>query len=293
MQTPAAEIELTPSLIEELLTQQAPEFAQLPLSYLSEGWDNTIFRLGDEFLLRMPRREVAVSLIRHEQRWLPKLAKALPIAVPTPVFAGQPQGKFPWPWSIIPWFKGQPAAETTLADEEAERLASFYQYLHQLAPADAPVNPSRGGPLSSKAAATTERLTRLQQQGLLDARIQNIWEDALAAPTYEDAPRWLHGDSHPKNMLVYAGRFSAIIDWGDITAGDVANDLAAFWMLFDRHEVRQRALLQYGADVATIRRARGWAVFFGAILLEIGLQTPDLVFEQVGRFTLNNLYNSA
>jgi aminoglycoside phosphotransferase (APT) family kinase protein len=42
---------------------------------------------------------------------------------------------------------------------------------------------------------------------------------------------WLHGDLHPANILVDRGSISAVIDFGDITAGDPAADLAVAWML--------------------------------------------------------------
>ena len=45
---------------------------------------------------------------------------------------------------------------------------------------------------------------------------------------------WLHADPHPANLLVGAdGRLAALIDFGDLTSGDPATDLAAAWMVFD------------------------------------------------------------
>ena len=67
------------------------------------------------------------------------------------------------------------------------------------------------------------------------------------------------------------GRIAAIIDWGDITSGDVTTDSAAFWMLFDG-TARQYALAAYGdIEQATRARAKGWAVSFGAVLLDTGM----------------------
>jgi aminoglycoside phosphotransferase (APT) family kinase protein len=37
---------------------------------------------------------------------------------------------------------------------------------------------------------------------------------------------WLDGDLHPGNMLVIGGRLSGVIDFGDLTSGDPATDLA-------------------------------------------------------------------
>jgi aminoglycoside phosphotransferase (APT) family kinase protein len=80
------------------------------------------------------------------------------------------------------------------------------------------------------------------------------------------------GDLHPRNILVEEGVISGIIDWGDLTSGDCATDLASIWMLFAEPNARQAALAAYGGlSKATINRAKGWAVFFGVMLLETGL----------------------
>jgi aminoglycoside phosphotransferase (APT) family kinase protein len=85
-------------------------------------------------------------------------------------------------------------------------------------------------------------------------------------------PTWLHGDLHPRNVLVENGVITGIIDWGDITSGDCATDLASIWLLFAEPHTRQAALAAY-ADLseATLQRAKGWAVLFGVMLLESGL----------------------
>lgn len=289
MKTPAAEIGLSLIQVRELLERQAPAFVHLPVRYLAEGWDNVIYRLGEKYLLRIPRRQLGADLLKQEQKWLPVLGKGLPIDVPIPLFSGQPEEWFPWPWSITPWFLGNTAAETLPVPSEAMRLAEFYRTLHQPAPPNAPENSSRGVSLSAKSTLTNQRLERLVKEQLVPVGIYELWEKALAAAAFEGPARWLHGDSHPKNILVYQGKLSAIIDWGDVTSGDVATDLAAFWMLFGDQKTRRKALQQYGVDEATFLRAQGWAVFFSAILLEVGIHTPDPLFEQVGRFTLANL----
>lgn len=68
---PAADIEVTEPLVRRLLTEQFPDLAGLPLRLAASGWDNSIFRLGSNLTVRLPRREAAAHLIEHEQRWLP------------------------------------------------------------------------------------------------------------------------------------------------------------------------------------------------------------------------------
>jgi len=72
--------------------------------------------------------------------------------------------------------------------------------------------------------------------------------------------------------LAQEGEITGIIDWGDVSTGDPATDLAAFWMLFSDPVARERALHVYGADADTVLRAKGWAVLFAVMLLDTGLQ---------------------
>jgi aminoglycoside phosphotransferase (APT) family kinase protein len=100
---------------------------------------------------------------------------------------------------------------------------------------------------------------------------------------------WLHGDLHPRNVLVEQGTISGVIDWGDITSGDRATDLAAIWMLFDEPQARRMALTAYGdLSAATLARARGWAVHFATILLDSGL-VDNPRHALIGELTLRRL----
>ncbi|MEM8769936.1 MAG: phosphotransferase, partial [Pseudomonadota bacterium] len=87
---PEAELEVTEALARRLLEAQHPDLAELPLSVLDSGWDNVMFRIGEELTLRIPRREVAAQLLINEQTWLPKLAPSLPLPVSAPVRTGEP-----------------------------------------------------------------------------------------------------------------------------------------------------------------------------------------------------------
>jgi aminoglycoside phosphotransferase (APT) family kinase protein len=288
METPASEIVIDEALVRTLLEKQHPDLAHLDLRYLSEGWDNTIYQLGEQYLVRLPRRQQALAYLLREQEWLPLLAPSLPIPTPAPLRLGQAQGNYPWPWSITPWFPGQAAAEALPDAEEAPRLAHFLQALHQLAPDNAPFNPHRACTLNERADLTEARIERFLSSGFISNKISKIWEEALLAVDEQAPKRLIHGDLHPKNIVTHEGKFAAIIDWGDFTAGDPATDLASFWMLFGDPNARRAGLAVYAPHPALLARAKGWAVFFGAILLDIGLG-GDPVFEQVGRFTLRNL----
>ena len=270
---PAAEVAVDEALVRTLLAAQFPQWADLPLAPLAFGWDNVVMRLGDDLLVRLPRRELAAALVEHEQRWLPHLAPGLPLAVPAPVGCGRPDCGYPWSWSVVPWLPGEVAATHPPASqaEAARALGAFVRALAQPAPADAPRNAYRGVPLADRAEVTEERFAALGLSS--DEAVQAAWRAALEAPAWDGPPMWLHGDLHPANLLVDGGRLAAVIDFGDVCAGDPASDLAVAWMLFDG---AARAEFRRGVepDDATWTRARGWAVLLGAAILANSADNP-------------------
>jgi len=269
--TPLAEVEIDEALVRGLLADQMPELAEQPITLLDMGWDNVSFRLGATRILRMPRREVAVPLLENEQRWLPLLAPRLPIAVPAPIAVGGPGRGYPWSWSLLPWIPGQSADLDAPAADQAELFAGFLKALHRPAPDDAPNNIYRGVPLVDRADATVERMDRLRKTtNQITPEVEEAWRVALATPLATEST-WVHGDLHARNVLVDEGSLTGIIDWGDMTSGDGSTDLAAIWMLFNDHRARRRVLDAYDPPKTMILRARGWAVFFGVVLLDSGL----------------------
>ena len=286
--TPGAEFEITPGLVRALLLDQHPDLADLQPVWLTHGWDNVMFRLGSELVVRLPRRAAAAALLRNEQRWLPELAPRLPIPIPTPLRVGVPACGYPWRFSVLPWLAGEAADLSPPDADQAEVLTDFLRALHQHAPESAPANAFRGVPLAHRERATEDRVSRLRARTDRITRvISAIWRDALCATPTEDVV-WLHGDLHPRNMLVENGRLNAIIDWGDVTAGDAATDLASFWMLFEERSTREAAIRFYSPDDATLRRARGWAIVFAAALLDTGL-VDDPRHEKIGHDTFRRL----
>jgi len=267
---PDAEIEISESLVFDLLAAQHPDLTSLPIQPLASGWDNVMYRLGDEFTVRVPRRQMGAELIRNEQVWLPELAPQLPLPIPAPLRLGSPTDFYPWQWSVLPWLPGEPADQQPLAASEAATWADFLLALHTTAPADAPVSTVRGIPIDRRIESTQIRIERLQQKDLYPEQLDRIWQQGLAAPPAVDK-RWVHGDLHTQNVLVAQGRISAVIDWGDMNGGDVATDLASIWSLFETPASRELILERYNPDPPLLARAKGWAVIFGVVLLDLGL----------------------
>jgi len=299
---PAAEVEVTADLVRRLLAAQHTDLAGLPVEPLANGWDNTLFRLGDALVARLPRRALGASILVNEQRWLPSLAPRLPLPVPVPVRTGVPGEGYPWPWSVVPFLPGTPAADGPPFDPRrvAADLGGFFGALHVPAPQDAPANPYRGVPLERRAAGFEQNLAVLDLAALDVAvpgsggracrdLVLSAWEAALAVPVWDGPPVWLHGDPHPANVLIDNGRVSGVIDFGDITAGDPASDLSLAWMLLpaSRHDDFRAAYAAAGGKSigeATWARGRGWALNLAIVLLAWSADNPRL--HDVGRRTL-------
>lgn len=60
-----SQIELSENQLRNMLDAQFPEFSDLELQPVANGWDNFIYRLGTSLLVRVPRRELGAQLIHN------------------------------------------------------------------------------------------------------------------------------------------------------------------------------------------------------------------------------------
>ncbi|AJT41115.1 aminoglycoside phosphotransferase family protein [Psychromicrobium lacuslunae] len=284
---PAAEVELNEILVAQLLREQHPDLAHLPIHTLANGWDNSVFRLGKDLLIRLPRREIAAQLILNEQQYLGQIAQLSSLKLPVPLRLGRPSATFPWAWSITPWFDGEPAIRSAPSEHGglATQLAEFINAIHRPAPPNAPRNPVRGVPLRQRDPAFRERVTPGRFERYQE--IMTCWQHALRVPEWQAEPFWLHGDLHSANILISEGQIAAIIDFGDMGCGDPAIDLAAGWMLFektDRERFRDLLKPQIIDDLELWQRARAWALNLATVMLT---QSDDSAeFLALGEHTL-------
>lgn len=292
---PRAEIDVQPSLVASLLADQHPDLAGLPLRPAGNGWDNALFRLGEDLVVRLPRRAAAEPLMVGEQRWLPGLTAQLTLPTSVPVRTGGPGAGYPWHWSVCRWIGG--AAGITVPRAERGRmarpLARFLLEFQQPAPADAPVSPvGRGGPLAARDDVVRLRLASLAAlPGVAAGRLVRAWDRALEAPAWAGTPLWLHGDLHPANVVVAPdGTPAGVVDFGDLCSGDPATDLAAAWLHFDaagRSAFRAELEGLRATDAATWARARGWALSMGTAMAASSDDSP--AFFSLGAETLTEV----
>jgi aminoglycoside phosphotransferase (APT) family kinase protein len=274
---PEAEVDVDAGLVRRLLAGQCPHLADEHVEGLAHGWDNEIFALGPDLLVRLPRRAASAELIEHEILALPRLAPRLPVPVPVPVFAGRPAHGYPWRWTVVPRLPGHRAADVAVAARTGAvpGLAAFLVALHTPAEADAPTNPFRGVALTSKLAAWEPRIRAVAGEEAL-----RRWKAQADAPAWPEPSVWLHGDLHPLNLLLHAeGSLAGVIDFGDVCAGDPASDLAVGWLLFDapaRAAFRADCALSGAYDESVWRRAWAWALGLSCIFTLASDDMPAL-----------------
>ncbi|PWH05241.1 hypothetical protein DEO23_14285 [Brachybacterium endophyticum] len=215
---------------------------------LGRGWDNTLWHAGSladgtRAVLRVPHREIARELLTREIAVLgdPRaLPAALPFARPRllgSLGAGEPGG----PVALLTWVDGELVADRIAHDgadaqDLGGRLARSLAALHRPAPAGTARSGVRGVPLATRSEALAAEDEHLDPP--TSRLIREIWTRGLDAPGWDGPDLLLHGDPHPGNLVIPSGPAGeahgraadeglGLIDWGDVTAGDPASDVAA------------------------------------------------------------------
>ena len=264
----ANEVPTDVSLVRRLIAAQFPHWSALPISPArTTGSDHALYRLGDELLVRLPRKEGVDRQIDRERTWLPGLGPNLPCAIPVPLAKGEPGEDYPFFWSVYRWLDGEnPATEELAASEPLARdLARFVAALQRIDPESGPAwgprNFLRGGPLALRDRETRAAIAGLE--GQVDSGAATAaWEEALRAEPWDGPPVWLHGDLTPENLLVQGSRLAAVIDFGCLGVGDPACDLMVAWAMLSA-PARKLFRSELDVDDATWARGCGWALSTG------------------------------
>jgi aminoglycoside phosphotransferase (APT) family kinase protein len=265
---------------EGLARRLLARFSELELKSVrpfAEGWDYTILLVDETWAFRFPRREIAVPGVVHEIAALPELAPSLPIAVPEPVFVGEPSDEFPWPFFGSALLPGRELGEAELSDdariEVGRQLARFLRRLHDAEVAYAlPVDGNRRGDMATRVPKTREQLAEVEAAG--------IWQrppslDPLLAEAERLAPSTIsavvHGDLHFRQVLVGEERsLTGVIDWVDVCRSDPAIDLSMLWSYLPP-VAREAFLSEYGSVTEEqLLRARVVALSLSAALALYG-----------------------
>jgi aminoglycoside phosphotransferase (APT) family kinase protein len=276
------------ALVARLISSQFSRWAALPVRAIErQGNDNRTFRLGEDKVVRLPSGAAYAPHVLVEYRCLSRLALELPIQIPEPLGLGQPDRTFPWHWSINRWLDGIEVAVASVDDlmTLASDLAEFLKALQGVDVAGAPEpnahNFFRGAHLSVYDSETMRCIGRLRDE--IDAEAAaKVWRRAMASK-WDRSPVWVHGDFAAPNLLVKDARLSAVIDFGQLAAGDPACDLAIAWAFLSA-ESRQAFRETIGLDEETWLRGRGWALW-KALLTLMTRRRGDPEWEAASRVT--------
>jgi aminoglycoside phosphotransferase (APT) family kinase protein len=283
----AAETIVDPALAAALLEEQFPDLAPVSVAALGAGWDNTAYLVNGSYVVRFPRRAIAVPLLEAEARLLPWIAGRVPLAVPVPVLVGRPGARFAWPFLGYRELPGTTACRLALDDgartAAAPALGSFLAALHALPVAEARARGAGGDTigrleLADKVPTALARLDDLA--GTVPPAEATAARALIAASAGIHAPAGevlVHGDLYARHLLLDAGaRPCGVIDWGDVHVGHPAVDLSLA-LGFLPPAARPAFLRAYGrtVDPATWRLARFRALWSALAIVGYGRDVGD------------------
>jgi aminoglycoside phosphotransferase (APT) family kinase protein len=279
--------------VQSLLKSQCPHLANLPLRpIISSGTDNALFRLGDEYVVRLPRVEWMPGSIdkniNKEYEWVPKIARLLTIPISEPLFRGAPSESYPLLWTVTKWNEGyNPHFEKNNEYEMlAKDLATFLNELHEIVLPNGPYS-RRGVSLKEVDTETRKALSELESEIDIQS-VTHLWNQLSNVSAWCNEPVWVHGDFLPGNILIQNNRLSAVIDFSDVGIGDPACDLVISWALFNAHSRNTFRKNLNNIDDNTWERGRGWALSIALIMLPYYKNTNPTLAE-LARKIINNV----
>lgn len=291
-----AEWEVSEELAIKLISSQFPQLASKTIQKIGHGWDNTVFRVGKEYIFRFPRRKIAINGLRMEGRILPKLIDYISIPYSVPLFFGESHFDYPSPFLGYTYLPGR--FPIGLTDEQrassTTALAQFLKSLHTF-----PVQIAMENRIQCDHRNITDIALRKEkmQRFISDISPHLSKEEYDALLNYlgqlktermEQKNVLLHGDLHFKNMLVDKnGKVSGIIDWGDVNIGHPALDLNIVYSFLPHYE-RSNFFEEYGGvDEETKALARLIAVYIPILIMMQAIEERDETIVDEAKRTIN------
>ncbi|QNE20527.1 aminoglycoside phosphotransferase family protein [Kribbella qitaiheensis] len=189
------------------------------------GVANQAFAIGDRLFLRIPRSQEFEPDLLKEAAVIPT-ARAAGVRTPAIVDFDDTRKLTDAPYLVMERVHAtdliaNPSANTKLWPELGQQV----RLLHDIEPQQLD-----GVPVD-EAGDPRPTVDRLATAGLIDAGTAKwllTWFDRLATWFDRDAPKvLLHGDLAPQNLMVDdAGRYCALVDWGDAAWGPPGAEFA-------------------------------------------------------------------
>lgn len=261
-----------------LLRECYPSFELRSWRPVQQGWDSVTLLVNEELIARFARRpDVSVRLAR-EARLLPDLADALPVAIPRFTYVcGDPNT----PASVR--FVGYPAlpgvaltSDSISSPQHREKLAGqlgeFLSALHAYPIGAAQAVGVLGGTSEDWRQEYADFYAEIREHifpllsSLEQRAVADVWEGYLnTQANFAFIPTLIHRDLGGEHILhePASGQLTGIIDWGDASIGDPAQDFTGIARQLG-HDFAARVLASYMRPTD----ARFWerVSFYGRII---------------------------
>jgi aminoglycoside phosphotransferase (APT) family kinase protein len=231
-----------------------PEISVDSFVPIGDGWTCDTYAVNRRWIVQFPKTEYAEESLHRQKVILPCLASRLPVAVPCPVPASDPEA----PAMLYRRIQGESFPRRP-AGTWPEQLGSFLLDLQRIE--------AKEIRLSERSAADLHRAKRAQLEKMrervltLMGRAERTELDGIFREYLQDEQAWsfrpvvVHNDLGPAHILVdERGDLSGVIDWEEISVGDPAADFA--WMLGEFPEIGGRILKAFGGEPDEGFRAR-------------------------------------
>jgi aminoglycoside phosphotransferase (APT) family kinase protein len=266
---PEPDFRFSSDLVRRLIDEQFPTLSDRAPERVGVGYDVEVWRISDDLVVRLPRRNSAFTFVEREIKHLPLIPQDLPLATPRIEAVGVASDLLPGPWfatQYLPGISGNEAALSECARGAAD-LGVTLASIHALSTENVDNISTRGVPIEARRNFFERELLQLPKWA---AKISQDYFDQATHTELESAKVFLHGDVHRSNLIVHDGRPTALIDFGDLGYGDRAGDLGG-GIFSVGYEARQKFLMAYGSvSEATVVRALGWACYFAVRNFSIG-----------------------
>ncbi len=227
---------------------------------LGIGFDVEVWRISEDLVVRLPRRQSAFVFVEREIAHLPHLPQRLPLAIPRLEGVGVACDELPGPWFVTQYLPGVSGNEASLAScaRGAEDLGVTLAAIHAHSTEGVSNVSARGVPIETRRSLFEHELAKLPRSV---ASVSRAYFDEAARAEQADTAVFLHGDVHRSNLMVSGGRPTALIDFGDLGYGDQAGDLGGG--IFSVGHLAQRDFLDsYGSvSNSVVVRSLGWACY--------------------------------
>lgn len=244
MNTPwRAEVALDQDQVLQLIAADFPQLGEIrSLKLCGASWDNHVYEVNGVWILRIPKREIAVARLEQEIRVLPRLQSHLGIAIPEPTYHVPGDSRYPWPRAVFRRIPGQPLCEVQISDYPrfAKELGTVLRKLHGFEAQHGSlqlVSDDRHMDYERRLEQSNENLCQMilldwkgdtrKVMEVLETQAQIGFGDNLTPVI-----RPVHADVDSRHLFVRQdGTVQALIDWGDFHYGDCSVDLEAMYSL--------------------------------------------------------------